>query len=157
MTEIRGLDQSAVAGWIVAHVAEVEPPLMFSLIVGGHSNLTYGATDAGGRQYVVRRGPLGRASGGAHDVSREYRVIEALAESIPAPRAIALCDDESVNGTAFYVMSRVEAAVLDNVAAADASLSDRQLRRRAGEQVVNVLADLHRVDVDAAGLTGVAR
>jgi aminoglycoside phosphotransferase (APT) family kinase protein len=157
MTEIRGLDQSAVAAWIAAHVAEVEPPLTFALIAGGHSNLTYGVTDAAGRHYVVRRGPLGRTGGGAHDMGREYRVIAALAGSIPVPRAIALCDDESVNGAAFYVMSRVEAAVLDNVAAADTNLPDTEMRRHAGEQVVDVLVDLHRVDVDKVGLARFAR
>jgi aminoglycoside phosphotransferase (APT) family kinase protein len=157
MTEVRGLDQDAVAAWITANVAGVEPPLAFELIAGGHSNLTYSATDALGREYVVRRGPLGRAGGGAHDMGREYRVIEALAGSIPVPRALALCRDESVNGAAFYVMSRVEAAVLDNVAAADVHLPRPESRRRAGEQIVDVLADLHRVDVDDVGLAGLAR
>jgi aminoglycoside phosphotransferase (APT) family kinase protein len=157
MIEIRGLDQTAVAAWMAVHIAGIERPLTFALIAGGHSNLTYGATDAAGRQYVVRRGPLGRAGGGAHDMGREYRVIEALHGSVPVPQAIALCDDESVNAGAFYVMSRVDAAVLDNVASADVHLPEPVLRRRAGGQVVDVLADLHRVDVDSVGLVGFAR
>jgi aminoglycoside phosphotransferase (APT) family kinase protein len=157
MTELRGLDQDAVAGWMAANVPGVKEPLAFELIAGGHSNLTYGVTDAVGHEYVVRRGPLGRAGGRAHDMGREYRIIDALHGSVPVPRAIALCDDESVNGGAFYVMSRVAAQVLDTVAAADAHLSHAALRRRAGEQVVDVLADLHRVDVDAVGLAQLAR
>lgn len=156
--ELRGLDQPAVGAWLAANVAGCEPPVEFSLIAGGHSNLTFGATDAAGHEYVVRRGPLGRASGGAHDMGREHRVISALAGTpVPVPRALALCDDESVNGAPFYVMSRVHGTVLDNPEAADAHLPDPAARRRAGEQVVDVLADLARVDVDAVGLGDAAR
>jgi aminoglycoside phosphotransferase (APT) family kinase protein len=130
----------------------------FSLIAGGHSNLTYGAVDAGGRQMVVRRGPLGRAGGGAHDMGREHRVISALAGTpVPVPEAIALCSDEAVNGSSFYVMGRVDGVVIDNEQAADEHLPDPEVRRRAGEQLVVVMADLHRVDVDAVGLGAAAR
>jgi aminoglycoside phosphotransferase (APT) family kinase protein len=156
--ELRGLDQAAVGAWMAAHVDEVVGPVTFSLIAGGHSNLTYGAVDATGKRFVVRRGPLGRAGGGAHDMSREYRVISALhSTSVPVPRAYALCSDESVNDASFYVMSRVEGAVLDNPAAADAHLLDPAARRRAGQQVVEVMANMHRVDVDAVGLGDAAR
>lgn len=148
-----GLDTAAVATWMAGAVPGLVPPLTFSLIAGGHSNLTYGATDAAGRDLVVRRGPLGRASGGAHDMGREYRAIAALAgTAVPVPQALALCDDDAVNGSPFYVMSRVDGAVLDNQAAADAALPDPAARRRAGQQVVDVLAELHTVDVDAVGL-----
>jgi len=157
MSELRGLDTAAVGTWIASHVGGVEPPLTFSLIAGGHSNLTYEATDTTGVGYVVRRGPLGRSGGRAHDMGREVRVISALAGSVPVPRVLALCEDESVTGTAFYAMSRVEAAVIDSPAAADVHLPQRAVRRRAGEQVVDVIADLHRVDVDAVGLGGAAR
>ncbi|HVV30491.1 MAG TPA: phosphotransferase family protein [Mycobacteriales bacterium] len=156
--ELRGLDQSAAADWMSAHVEGSAAPITFSLIAGGHSNLTYGATDATGRRYVLRRGPLGREGGGAHDMSREYRVIAALAATaVPVPRAYALCQDEAVTGASFYVMSRVDGAVLDNTAAADMHLPDPAARRRAGEQVVDVMADMHRVDVDAVGLGDIGR
>ena len=152
MAELRGLDADAVGAWMVAHVPGCVGPVSFSLIAGGHSNLTYGAADAFGHEYVVRRGPLGRAGGGANDVSREHRVIAALAGTpVPVPRAIALCADESVNGAAFSVMSRVRGAVVDNEAAADVYLPDPAARRRAGEQIVDVMADMHRVDIDAIG------
>lgn len=152
MTEIPGLDQAAVSSWMSGHVPGLVPPLKFSLIAGGHSNLTYAAEDRAGNEYVVRRGPLGQASGGAHNMGREHRIISALASSIPVPRALALCEDETVNGGSFYVMSKVDAAVLDNPAAADAYLPDPRARRRAGEQVVDVMADLHRIDIDQVGL-----
>ena len=157
MGGIRGLDLDGVAEWLGGHVDGVVQPIRFSLIAGGHSNLTYGATDAEGHEYVLRRGPLGRSGGGAHDMAREYRVISALSGAVPVPGALALCEDESVTGATFYVMTRVRGAVIDNEAAADTHLSDPGARRRAGEQLVDVLADLHLVDVDAVGLGGVAR
>jgi aminoglycoside phosphotransferase (APT) family kinase protein len=73
------------------------------------------------------------------------------------PRALARCDDEAVIGTSFYVMSRVDGVVVDNEAAADAHLPDPAVRRRAGAQIVDVMADMHRVDIDAVGLGDAAR
>lgn len=157
-TELRGLDVDAVSAWMVEHVAGCRAPIEFALIAGGHSNLTYGAVDADGARMVVRRGPLGAQAGRAHDMTREHRVIAALgATDVPVPRALAACDDESVTGASFYVMSHAEGAVVDNEAAADRSLADPAARRRAGEQIVDVLADLHRVDVDAVGLGDAGR
>jgi aminoglycoside phosphotransferase (APT) family kinase protein len=156
--DLRGLDVDAVNAWMVAQVPGCVGPVAFSLIAGGHSNLTYGAIDAVGHRYVMRRGPLGRSGGGAHDMSREYRVIAALADTpVPVPLALALCDDEAVNGASFYVMSRVEGAVIDNAAAASEHLPDLSARRRAGEQIIDVMADMHRVDIDAVGLGGAAK
>lgn len=158
MTRPRGLDTASVTAWMAEHVDGCSPPIEFSLIAGGHSNLTYAAVDAAGRRSVVRRGPLGRAAGGAHDMGREHRVIAALAPTgVPVPRALALCDDEAVNGGSFYVMSHVAGAVINDEAAADAHLRGAPARARAGEQIVDVLADLHRVDVDAVGLGDAAR
>jgi aminoglycoside phosphotransferase (APT) family kinase protein len=158
MSELRGLDQPAVGEWIAAHVNGCTPPITFTLIAGGHSNLTYGATDAAGFEYVVRRGPLGTAAGGAHDMGREYRVISALAgTAVPVPHPYALCDDEAVNGAQFYVMSRAGGAVIDNPAAADEHLPEPTSRLRAGQQIVDVMAAMHAVDVDAVGLGGAAR
>jgi len=155
MTDLPGLDAAAVAAWMTSHVPGITGPLTFRLIAGGHSNLTYGADDAAGNRCVVRRGPLGGSGGRAHDMGREHRIISALAPTgVPVPRALALCEDDSVNGAPFYVMTRVEGAVLDNVAAADAHLPDPGARRHAGEQVIDVLATMHRVDVDAVGLAG---
>jgi aminoglycoside phosphotransferase (APT) family kinase protein len=156
--ELRGLDPIALSAWMEDHVRGIVPPIDFTLIAGGHSNLTYSATDATGHEYVVRRGPLGRSGGGAHDMGREFRVIEALAPTaVPVPRAFALCADESVIGASFYVMSRVAGAVLDNGAAADAYLPKPAERKRAGQHIVDVMAEMHQVDVDAVGLGDAAR
>ena len=88
---------------------------------------------------------------------REHRVIAALAGSpVPVARALALCEDDDVNDSAFYVMSRVDGVVADNVDAAGA-LDGAPARGRAGRQVVDVLADLHAVDAVAVGLADAVR
>ena len=151
-----GLDAAAVERWMVEHVPGLTGPLRFRLIAGGHSNLTYAVEDANTRQCVVRRPPLSGRSGGAHDVGREHQVISALWPTVvPVPEPLGLCVDETVNGAAFYVMDLVDGHVVDDPAVADRALPTAALRRRASEQIVDVLADLHTVDVDAVGL-GVA-
>ena len=156
--ELRGIDQAAVQRWMVDNVDGLVPPVTFSLIAGGHSNLTFGAVDSAGAHYVVRRGPLGSSGGGAHDMAREFRAISALQGSIPVPQPQALCDDDAaVNGGSFYVMSHVEGAVLDNEAAADEHLPDPAARRVAGQQIIEVMADMHLVGIDGVGLGDAAR
>ena len=158
MTDLPGLDWRAVSNWMVEHVPGCVAPVTFSLIAGGHSNITYGAVDASGHEYVVRRPPLGTSGGGAHNMGREFTVISALAETaVPVPTAYALCDDEAVNGASFYVMSRVDGYVIDNPETADSLLPDPGARRRAGKQIIDVMADMHRVDIDAIGLGAAAK
>jgi len=155
--DLPGLDAGAVTAWLEANVARAKAPVRFSLIAGGHSNLTFEAADAAGNEYVVRRGPLGVSTGGAHNMGREFRILTALAGSVPVPRALGLCEDPGVTGAEFYVMERVGGAVIDDPEAADADLPDPVARHRAGEQLVDTLADLHRVDIDAVGLGDMAR
>lgn len=159
MTEpFPGLDAPAVSAWMAERLVGVVLPVQFGLITGGHSNITYTVTDGAGHGFVVRRPPLGTAGGRAHDVGREFEVMAALRGSaVPVPQALARCDDVVVTGAPFYVMSRVDGVVVDNPAAADRHLPSPAARRRAGEQVVDVLADLHRVNIDAAGLGGAAK
>ncbi|HEX5587305.1 MAG TPA: phosphotransferase family protein [Acidimicrobiia bacterium] len=153
-----GLDAARVASWMVEHVPAVVAPVEFRLIGGGHSNLTYAADDAAGRSLVVRRPPLGTRGGNAHDMGREHRALTALFPTVvPVAEPLALCTDESVNGAAFYVMDHVDGHVVDNPSVAASALPTPELRRRASEQIVDVLADLHRVDVDAVGLGDAAK
>jgi aminoglycoside phosphotransferase (APT) family kinase protein len=91
----------------------------FRLIGGGHSNLTYAAEDATGRCRVVRRPPLGSRGGNAHDMGREHRALTALFPTVvPVAEPLALCTDESVNDSSFYVMDYVAGTVVDNPAGA---------------------------------------
>jgi aminoglycoside phosphotransferase (APT) family kinase protein len=153
---LEGLDITAVGRWIEAHVDGTAGPFAAALIGGGRSNLTYAVTGADGRRLVVRRPPLSHVLATAHDVGREFRIISALGPTpVPVPPALALCTDEAVNGVPFYVMGFVEGVVLDNPAKADPLAP--ATRRRASEALVDTLADLHAVDIDAVGLGDLAK
>ncbi len=151
-----GIDQSRVEGWFSGNVAGATPPLAFERVSGGRSNLTFRVTDAEGRQWALRRPPLGSRLGSAHDMSREYRAISALTPTeVPVPPAIGLCEDESVNGAPFYVMGFVDGVVVRDQA--DGQRFDESHRREIGEQVVDTLAAIHAVDPDAVGLGDLGR
>ncbi len=154
-TELPGppIDGPEVERWIVAHVAGATPPLTMRLITGGHSNRTYLVTGGDGQRFVLRCPPAHPVPAGTHDVVREHRILRALADSpVPAPRPLALCVDTDVSAAPFFVMSFAEGRVVASVADVDAVLPTPQLRHAAADGVVDALADLHRVDVDAVGL-----
>jgi aminoglycoside phosphotransferase (APT) family kinase protein len=155
MTE--GIDQPAVSGWLLANVAGLRPPFEFALISGGRSNLTYAVTDAAGRRVVLRRPPISHVLPTAHDMGREHRIISALRDTpVPVPAALGYCADEAVNGRPFYVMDFVDGYVLRSPAEAAAAL-DEAARLAAGHDLVDVLATIHQLDVDAVGLGDLAR
>ncbi len=146
-----GIDRAGVEGWFEANVADVARPLTFDRIAGGRSNLTYGVHDAEGRSWALRRPPLGKRLGSAHDMGREYRVIAALQDTdVPVPPAIGLCEDDAVNGAPFYVMGFVDGPVLRSRRETERFGEDE--RRAIGERVVDTLVAIHAVDPDAVGL-----
>ncbi len=154
--EVEGIDRRGVTDWMTTNIAGSSPPFIFELIAGGRSNLTYRVTDRSGRSFALRRPPVSHVLPTAHDMKREYTVISALGGTgVPVPRALGLCVDESVNGAPFFVMSFVEGHVLrDERAAAELDLDSRA---RAGESLIETLAALHDVDIDAIGLGDFAR
>ncbi len=138
------------------HVEGAAGPFSFELIGGGRSNLTFTVTGADGSRFVLRRPPLGHVLESAHDMGREHRIISAVGQTnVPVPRTLGLCTDVDVNGAPFYVMSYVDGVVLDGPAKLDLLPVER--RRPASEHLIDVLADLHAVDVDAVGLGDLAR
>jgi aminoglycoside phosphotransferase (APT) family kinase protein len=151
--EVKGIRSETVAQWFATHVPGVRLPLRFSVIAGGHSNLTYRVDDASGRAYVLRRPPLGAILATAHDMPREHRIQAGVAKAgIPVPPMLGLCTDESVNDAAFYVMGFVDGAVLASAAEAERAFPKPADRHALGLHVADVLADLHAVDPDAVGL-----
>jgi len=154
--EVEGIEREGVTTWMAANVAGAAPPFVFELIAGGRSNLTYRVTDANGRSFALRRPPVSHVLPTAHDMRREHTVISALGPTgVPVPETLGLCTDESVNGAPFYVMSFVEGHIVrDERTAKGLTLS---ARARAGESLVDTLAQLHAVDVDAVGLGDFAR
>ena len=152
-----GIDRAGVEGWFEHHVEGVELPLAFERISGGHSNLTYGVRDAAGRRWALRRPPLGKRLGSAHDMGREHKVVSALGPTpVPVAPIVGLCEDESLNEAPFYVMEFVEGPILRGLAEAEA-FPDEGDRRAIGERVADTLVDIHAVDPDAVGLGDLGR
>jgi len=155
MTEPPGLDSDRVNAWLATH-ASLEAPSTFTRIGEGQSNLTFRVVDCNGRQLVLRRPPLGAILASAHDVAREYRVLDALASAgACVPRPIALCEDVDVTGAPFYAMEFVEGETLVTIAAAE-RLSPGA-RSDVGHALARTLAEFHALDIDEIGLAGFRR
>ena len=151
-----GIHGAKVTQWFIDHIDAVTGPLTFEPIAGGRSNLTYIVTDAVGHRFVLRRPPLGRLLPSAHDMAREFRIISALEPTtVPVATPLGFCDDSRVNDCPFYVMAFADGLVLRN--ADDARLLTDDAKVRASESIVDVLADLHSLDVDAIGLGSLGR
>jgi aminoglycoside phosphotransferase (APT) family kinase protein len=142
-----GVDR--LAQYLDANVEGFAGPLRVEQFKGGQSNPTFLLTTPG-KRYVLRRKPPGKLLPSAHAVDREYRVITALRQAhIPVAWSWALCMDDSVIGTAFYVMDYVEGRVLW-----DQSLPGMSRGERAAiyDEMNRVIAALHQVDYNAIGL-----
>jgi aminoglycoside phosphotransferase (APT) family kinase protein len=148
------LDERALDGWMRMHVDGYAGPLSALQFKGGQSNPTY-RLDTPAASYVLRRKPFGKLLPSAHAVDREFRVISALdAQGFPVPRAYALCMDDTVIGSAFYVMHMVEGRVYwDQTLPRVAPLDRRPLYRAC----IETLARLHSYDPDHIGLSDYGR
>ena len=154
--DLPGIRRDAVERFFATHVPGGAGPLQFSLISGGRSNITY-RVDAAGGTWVLRRPPLGHVLPTAHDMAREYRVIAALGGTdVPVARAIALCEDTTVNDAPFYVMGHVEGVVLETKLPPGFAETEAE-RARIGDALVATLAKLHAVDFRAIGLADFGR
>jgi aminoglycoside phosphotransferase (APT) family kinase protein len=153
---VHGIDVERVSSWLLSNIDGAVAPFEFAVIAGGRSNLTFTVTGADGGRFVLRRPPLGHVLATAHDMEREHRIIAAIGPTgVPVPPALGVCTDERVNGAPFYVMGFVDGVVLD--APEKAVALPVELRRPASEHLIDVLADLHSLDVDEIGLGDLAR
>ena len=104
--------EAELTAWMAAHVDGFRGPLTLTRLSGGQSNPTWRIDAASGR-YVLRQKPVGKVLPSAHQVDREFRVMQALAQTdVPVPRMLALCTDDSVMGSMFFVMEHLEGRVL---------------------------------------------
>jgi len=147
------IDNEALAAWLGSQVPGFAGPLSIEQFKGGQSNPTYKLVTPG-QTYVMRAKPAPAAKllPSAHAIEREYMVMRALQDTeVPVPRMLALCEDESVIGRAFYIMEFVQGRVLW-----DQSLPGMTNAERAAhyEEMNRVIAALHKVDVQAVGLAG---
>jgi aminoglycoside phosphotransferase (APT) family kinase protein len=154
--DVPGIDVPAVTAWLREHLPWTEPPLRFTRIGEGQSNLTFRVEDARRRTIVVRRPPLGAILASAHDMGREYRIQEGLGGAgARVPRMLAFCEDAAVTGAPFYVMEHVDGVVLTHVATAEGMPLDA--RASAARSLVTTLVELQGVELDSAGLADFRR
>jgi aminoglycoside phosphotransferase (APT) family kinase protein len=152
------LDWRGLIAWLRSHLTESGIPALdlqrtfeVAQFPGGHSNLTY-LVRFGDIDIVIRRPPLGPVPPTAHDMAREFRWLSAMHRVFPlAPRPYALCDDPSVIGSVFYAMERRRGLVVRAVEPPEIA-DNPAARRRVSGALVDTLADLHAIDVDANGL-----
>lgn len=132
----------------------LDGPVSISAVAGGQSNPTF-FVDAGSRRMVLRKRPAGDLLPSAHAIDREYAVQAALAGSaVPVAPMLLYCDDAAVIGTPFYLMERVEGRIFSDSVLAAAHPDERRPMYR---DAARVLAAIHGVDIDAAGLAGFGR
>lgn len=144
------MNLDALSDWMARNVDGFQGPLTAEKFDVGQSNPTY-RLRAGSGDYVLRRKPDGALLKSAHAVDREFRVQQALAgTAVPVPRMLALCEDEGVLGTMFYVMSHVPGRNL-----VDPALPGEAPQARAAimAEMARILAAIHDVDIAAAGLS----
>lgn len=143
------LDIPRLERFVEEHLEDFDGVLGVAQFVGGQSNPTYQLSD-GHREWVLRRKPSGKLVSSAHAVDREFRVLAALnGIGFPVPRARVYCDDESIIGSEFYLMDKVEGRIL-----VDQTLPgwNSEERRSLYESQLQILARLHAVDPTEMGL-----
>lgn len=156
MADVAGINAEAVTGWITSRTP-MQAPLTFTPIQGGRSNLTYIVRDTVGTQVILRRPPLGEVLQSAHDMGRENRLISALWDTdVPVPKSLGYETDDGITGAPFYVMEFVNGVVLRNPTEVDTHIPVPR-RDQLSQNLVDVLAKLHAVDIDAVGLGDLAR
>jgi aminoglycoside phosphotransferase (APT) family kinase protein len=143
------LDDVKLASWMDANVAGFAGPVTVRKFAGGQSNPTY-CIDSPSGAYVLRRKPFGPLLPSAHAVDREYAVIAGLHPTgFPVAKPYGLCTDDSVLGSWFYVMGMVQGRTLW-----DGGLPDMTPPQRTAiyHAMIDTLAALHNIDMQAAGL-----
>ncbi|MGH3743463.1 MAG: phosphotransferase family protein [Mycobacteriales bacterium] len=151
-----GLPVDRLGRWLADRGIDLPLPVRAELVSGGRSNLTYALLGADGRKVVLRRPPQGGVLESAHDMGREWRFIDALRDTaVPVADALAREESPDLIGAPFYVMSYVDGLVPHDAAAA-AGLS-LEAREGATGSLVDTMAALHDVDIDAVGLGDIGR
>jgi aminoglycoside phosphotransferase (APT) family kinase protein len=130
-------------------------PVTITPMVGGGSCEIF-AVDRGADRWVLRRAPRHASSATAHDVLREFRILDAIKDQpVRIPRPILSCADPNVFGSSFYLMERIEGLpVRASLPAAWAGAPETH--GQALEELIDALVAIHTVDWQASGLDGMA-
>lgn len=154
----KGLDLERLVPWLVASIPGAEAPFEFDLVAAGGSNLTYKVTDGNGVVRVLRRPPVRGQIATAHDMQREFRIMDALGRhetDVPVPQCLAYCENNEVVGAPFYVMEFVDGLILRSADDAKGFTADQA--RVATESLVDVQVAFHTLDLASVGLADLGK
>jgi aminoglycoside phosphotransferase (APT) family kinase protein len=145
------LDAAIIDAYLKANIPGLSGEAKISQFPGGASNLTY-LIEYPQQEFVLRRPPFGHKAKSAHDMGREYRILNQLNAGFPyCPKAYVHCIDESVIGAEFYVMERVKGIILRSDMPAELNFSAEQTTALC-KSFIDKLVELHNVDYNACGL-----
>ena len=147
------LPLAALNAYLEQQVPELGKVLAVRQFAKGFSNLTYLLTTHDGQEYVLRRPPFGAKIKSAHDMSREFRILQALRphfEYLPQP--IHACESaEFMDGAAFYIMQRLRGFILRPTEAFSAQIT-APVMHQMSVALINTLVELHKIDIETTGL-----
>lgn len=150
------LNQILLSTYLKSQLPDFEGITQISQFPGGFSNLTY-LIKTSGRDFVLRRPPVGAAIKSAHDMSREFKVLSLLRPSYPkVPEPIIFCEDESVIGSPFYLMERVKGIILRGKEASSFKITEEKMRE-VSIALIDNLAALHALDLESTGLISLGK
>ena len=150
------LDASLIDPYLKAHISGLSGTVKISQFPGGASNLTY-LLEYPDQEFVLRRPPFGHKAKSAHDMGREYRILNQLKDGFPyCPKAYVHCTDESVIGAEFYVMERVNGIILRSDLPAELGL-DATRTEALCKSFIDKFVELHQVDYHACGLADLGK
>lgn len=151
MSKVDTLDIVTLTAYLEANVEGFKGPLTATKFPGGQSNPTFKIEAASG-SYVLRRQPPGKLLKSAHAVDREFRVINALQDTnVPVAKVYHMCEDTSVVGSMFYLMEFCDGDIFWGAALPEIGTNER--RTFMYQQMAEVLAKLHSVDLETTGLS----
>ncbi|MBC3423687.1 phosphotransferase family protein [Pseudomonas wayambapalatensis] len=150
------LDAAIIDPYLKAHIPGLAGTPSISQFPGGASNLTY-LVAYPEREFVLRRPPFGHKAKSAHDMGREFRILNQLNDGFPfCPKAYVHCTDESLIGGEFYVMERVEGIILRSDLPPELNL-DAGRTEALCKSFIDRLVELHQVDYNACGLADLGK
>lgn len=150
------LDAAVIDPYLKAHITDLAGLPSISQFPGGASNLTY-LVSYPGRDFVLRRPPFGHKAKSAHDMGREFRILNQLNDGFPyCPKAYVHCTDERLIGGEFYVMERVKGIILRSDIPAELNF-DAAKTEALCKSFIDRLVELHQVDYQACGLADLGK
>lgn len=144
-------DPAVILPYLRSQIPDLQDgPLELQQFQGGASNITY-LLKVGAREMILRRPPAGTKAKSAHDMGREFRVLQKLSPHFPCPRPMAYCEDESLIGSTFYVMEKIQGVILRRDLPAGLHYNPQQARQLC-LNLLDTQIRLHQLDYTAIGL-----